>query len=484
MSCASDCANGHGASYVEREMGSKRLGARFARAVAACLVPLVPLACASTSAAPGFRDMAKAIQDRTGYRLRWNQATPEDRDAERALHDLLARPLTADGAVQVALLNSPSLQALYEDLSLAQADVVQAGLLSNPVFSADITTAERDAIDPNLIVGVTQSFLDLLLIPAKKKVAAAEFDAAKYRVGSAVLDVAARVKAAFYAAQAAEQSLAVRRTMASAEEASFELAQRQAEAGNVSDLAASDEKTLYLETRLDVSRAEADSDAAREELTREMGLADPSWQIAGGLPDLPPSDAPIDRLEDQGLRDRLDLAAIRQEVQTLDYALSLAKTSRWTGVIDIGADVARLKDGSIAVGPRASLELPIFDQRQAPVARLEAQLRKSQLLLAQRVIEVRSEIRAAHDRMRHARQAAEQYRSAIIPTREHVVALSQQEYDAMLLGVYQLVAAKRGEVGAYREYIATVRDYWTARADLERALGSSLSNSEYERRSP
>ena len=456
-------------------MASKRLAAAFLRAAPlAFAAATLTTACASTSAVPGFRDVKKTVRERTGYRLRWNQATEEDRDVEHAVRDLLARPLSVDGAVQVALLNSPSLQALYEDLSLAQADVVQAGLLSNPVFSADITTAEREALDPNLIVGVTQSFLDLLLIPPKKKVAASEFEAAKFRVGSAVLAMAADVKTAFYAAQAAEQALAVRRTMAVAEEASFELAQRQAEAGNVSELAASDEKTLYLETRLDVSRAEADDDAAREALTRRMGLTDPSWQIVGRLPDLPPADVPVDRLEEQGVRDRLDLAAIRQEVATLDYALSLAKTSRWTGVIDIGADVARLKDGSIVVGPRASLELPIFDQRQAPVASLEAQLRKSQELLAERVIEARSEIRAAHDRMRHARQAAEQYRSAIIPTREHVVELSQQEYDSMLLGVYQLVAAKRSEVNAYRDYIDTVRDYWTARSELERALGAPL----------
>ena len=457
-------------------MASKRLAAAFLRAAPlAFAAATLTTACASTSAVPGFRDVKKTVRERTGYRLRWNQATEEDRDVEHAVRDLLARPLSVDGAVQVALLNSPSLQALYEDLSLAQADVVQAGLLSNPVFSADITTAEREALDPNLIVGVTQSFLDLLLIPARKRVAAAGFEAAKFRVGSAVLEVAAQVKAAFYAAEAADQTLAVRRAMASAEEASFELAQRQAEAGNVSELAASDEKTLFLETRLDVSRAEADDDAARERLTRAMGLAAPSWTTAGRLPDLPPADASIDRLEDQAVRDRLDLAALRQEVQTLDYALGLAKTSRWTGVIDIGVDVARLKDGRIAVGPRASLELPIFDQRQAPVARLEAQLRKSQALLAERVVEVRSDVRAAHDRMRHARQMAEQYRSAVIPSREHVVELSQQEYDAMLLGVYQLIAAKRGEVTAYREYIETVRDYWTARADLELALGGSLA---------
>lgn len=442
--------------------------------MACAAVLVVTTGCASTSAAAGFRDMAKTVQDRTGYRLRWKQATPEDREAERALRDLLARPLSVDGAVQVALLNSPALQAIYEDLSLAQADVVQAGLLSNPVFSADVTTAEREALDPNLIVGVTQSFLDLLLIPAKKRVAAAGFEAAKFRVGNAVLEKAAQVKATFYAVEAADQTLAVRRTMADAEEASFELAQRQADAGNVSDLAATNEKTLYLETRLDVSRAEAEDDAAREQLTRMMGLTDPSWQLAGRLPDLPPADATIDRLEEQAVRDRLDLAALRQEVQTLDYALSLAKTSRWTGVIDIGVDVARLKDGHIAVGPRASLELPIFDQRRAPVARLEAQLRKSQALLAERVIEVRSDLRAAHDRMRHARQVAEQYRSSIIPIRERVVELSQQEYDSMLLGVYQLIAAKRSEVSAYRDYIESVRDYWTARADLELALGGAI----------
>jgi cobalt-zinc-cadmium efflux system outer membrane protein len=447
---------------------------RLAESAAAALVACCAAACASTSAAPSFREMAKTVHERTGYRLRWSQATREDREVERAVRDLLSRPLSVDGAVQVALLESPALQAVYEDLSLAQADVVQAGLLANPVFSADVTTAERDAIDPNVIVGVTQSFLGLLLIPARKKVAAAALDAAKFRVGNAVLDTAAQVKTAFYAVQAAEQTLAVRRTMAEAESAAYELAQGQAAAGNVGDLAAATEKTLYLETRLDVGRGEAEVAAARERLTRLMGLGDASWRDPGGLPDVPAADPPIAALEARALRDRLDLAALRQEVETLDYALWLARTSRWTGVIDIGVDVARLKDGAIAVGPRASLELPIFDQRQAPIARLEAQLRRSRRLLAERVIEVKSEVRAARDRVTFARRAVEAYRSSIIPAREAVVALSQEQYGAMLLGVYQLIAAKEDEVRAYREYIEAVRDYWTARAELERALAGAV----------
>jgi cobalt-zinc-cadmium efflux system outer membrane protein len=45
----------------------------------------------------------------------------------------------------------------------------------------------------------------------------------------------------------------------------------------------------------------------------------------------------------------------------------------------------------------------------------------------------------------------------------------------MLLGVYQLISAKQNEVNTYREYIETVRDYWIARADLERAVGTRLA---------
>ena len=40
----------------------------------------------------------------------------------------------------------------------------------------------------------------------------------------------------------------------------------------------------------------------------------------------------------------------------------------------------------------------------------------------------------------------------------------------MLLGVYQLLAAKQSEVNAYREAIEAARDYWLARVDLERTV--------------
>jgi cobalt-zinc-cadmium efflux system outer membrane protein len=426
------------------------------------------------------------MSQRTGHAVRWAQATPEDREVDQSVANLLSKPLTSEGAVQVGLLRNPKLQATYEELSVAQADLVQAGLLSNPVFSADITTAERENLSPNLIGGVTQSFLDLLLIPAKHAIAASQFDEVRYRVSDELLAFDAQVRSAYFAAVGAGHVLALRRMIAEAEHASLELAQRQRDAGNATDLTLASQRAMTEQTELEVVDAEADLATAREHLTRLMGLwgAEASWRAVDRLPDLPATEPPLDHLESRAVADRLDLSAFRQQVQTLHYAVNLAKTSRWTGPIDVGIDVARLTNGSVVVGPRASIELPLFDQRQATVARLEAQLRTAQDLLADRAIEVRSEVREARSRVLALRTKAERYRTDLIPIREQVVAFSQQQYDAMLLGVFQLIAAKQAETTAYRASIEALRDYWVARVDLERAIGGRLPIAEAPAASP
>jgi len=41
------------------------------------------------------------------------------------------------------------------------------------------------------------------------------------------------------------------------------------------------------------------------------------------------------------------------------------------------------------------------------------------------------------------------------------------------VSVYQLLAAKQGEIDARRGYLESLRDYWSARAELARAIGGS-----------
>src|SRR5712691_10666486 len=187
--------------------------------------------CAQVDPTPAFRDLANTVQARTGKRVQWNRGSAEDAEAQTAVASLLRRPLTANSAVQVALLNNHNLQATYEELGVAQADLVEAGLLKNPIL-----TFERRFPGQALEVDLLKEFIDLFLLPMRKRIAAAQFEAAKLRVGHETLSVAGEVRAAFYEHQGGQQLVDLRKTVADATERSAETALRIHEAGNLRDL--------------------------------------------------------------------------------------------------------------------------------------------------------------------------------------------------------------------------------------------------------
>jgi len=433
--------------------------------------------CASTSPKEPFRDVAHDVETRSGHRVRWNQGGDDDREAEKAIDQLLSRELTADAAVQVALVANPTLRAKLEELAIAQSDLVQAGLLRNPVFSFGRTAWDMEHIDPNLFATVEQDFLDVLTLPLRKRVAATELEATKLDVGDHVLELAAQVRTAFYNAQAAEQVAQMRRLVEEASQTSAEIARRQHAAGNMSDLALNTELALAAQTALDRRRAEGDVAVAREQLNKLMGTWGPrtAWKTATRLPEMPREEAPLEHLESVAIARRLDIGAARRNVQAMGYALSLAKTTRWTGTVSVAVEAGRLRHNKrFSFGPSIGIEIPLFDQRQAQIARLEAFHRQAEDELAALAIDVRADVRSSRARVLTARGLVEDYTKVVVPIRENVVRFSQEQYDAMLLGVYQLIQAKQNEFEAYRETIEALRDYWIARSDLERAVGARV----------
>ncbi|MGD0680180.1 MAG: TolC family protein, partial [Polyangiaceae bacterium] len=357
-------------------------------------------ACASTSPAPAFRAMAERVGRQSGHAVHWRQATLEDRSADDAVRALLSRELSVDGAAQVALLRNRSLVATYEELGVAQADLVQAGLLRNPVLSAGIAEAEIDILTPPVVVGIAQDFLDLLMLPARKTIARAQLEAIELRVTDEVLGVAAQARNAYFALQSAEQTAAMRRLIAGAAGAALATAAAQHQAGNLSDLDYETQRGLAEQAQLDVAREQAGVLQMRERLTRVMGLwgTETNFVVPPRLPELPPTEPPLEHLESLAVSQRSDLSAMRREVQAIGHVKSLAESTRWTGLLTVGLDVARLNDGNYSFGPHASIEVPLFDQRQALVARLEAMQRQSEVRLEGRAVDARSEVREARDR--------------------------------------------------------------------------------------
>src|SRR6185503_14957815 len=228
--------------------------------------------CASMALDAGFQDIRTALEERQQVRIFWNNGTDLDKEAADRLAAILSRELTADDAVQIALLNNRELQAAYSDLGVAQADLVQAGLLSNPIFDAVVKFPVSGRSRPDLELGAAMNFLNILYIPLRKRVAAARFDETKTRVTGAVLDFAGRVRSAFYAYEADEQMLELRRTTVQALSASFELTRRRHDAGNLSDLDFARERAQLEAGKLALRSAEIAVRHSREALNDLMGL--------------------------------------------------------------------------------------------------------------------------------------------------------------------------------------------------------------------
>lgn len=431
--------------------------------------------CAGVSKERGHDDVARIVRERTGYATRWEKGPPSDRQIDGWVDGLLRNGVTRDSAVEIALVNNPSLQATYEELGVSQADMVQAGLLSNPTLGGSVGFPLRGHREYE--ASLTGHFLDIFVLPLRKRVAREQFIADTLRVAHETLRMATDVRKAVVAYQAQARIVELERSIVQGSQAAADLAVDQHEAGNINDLALTQERSAYEQAVLDLERDELALVEAREELNRMLGLwgKRTSWTLSEQLPELPSRDPALEHLESRAVAQRLDVDAARKQSLLLWNAVHLAKTSRYFGFVEIGVHTHQDPDGARLLGPTLSLELPIFDQRQALIARLDAQYRQAERRLAGVAVNARSEVRTAHARLVSARHVVDRYRTTLLPLRERAVAEAQLQYNGMQIGLYELLAAKQAQITSYRAYIDAVREYWAARADLEMSVGGRLA---------
>jgi cobalt-zinc-cadmium efflux system outer membrane protein len=434
--------------------------------------------CSSMTLDAGFDDIKATVEQRSAIQISWNNSTELDKQAAEKLLSLLKRKLAADDAVQIALLNNRDLQALYSDLGVAQADLVQAGLLGNPIFDAAVMFPISGGGRPDLELGAAMNFLNIFYIPLRKRVAAARFEEVKTRVAGSVLDFAGRVRSAFYAYQADEQMLELRQTIVQALNASLEIARRLSEAGNITDLDLAREQAQWETAKLALRSAEIALRQSREELNIVMGLwgEQLQWQSDGRLPDIPEQPVSTKDIEGRALEQSLDLADARQRIAATGQQLGL---TRWTTLLpELSAGPqAERNDGEWEIGPRLDFPIPLFDQGQARVGRGVAELRRARQEYYGAAVRIRATARALRDRVDGARDRALYYRDILLPLHERIVNETQLQYNAMQLGPFQLLRAREQQIQTAVAYIESLRDYWLARADVEQILSGRLPTS-------
>jgi len=412
----------------------------------------------------GFNEVNETFSSRTRQKLYWKTGAEDDQKIEQEITKLLSNDLTADSATQIALLNNKRLQATYQQLGIAQADLVQAGLFPNPIFSGEIRFPSEG---PNLELSIVQSFIKVFEIPLRKKIAQSEFEEAKLDVIEKALSLAYNVRRAFFEYQASEQLLEMSKTALIALEASKDLAVRLHKAGNITDLDLVQEQSNYESLKIEITAHEEDLAATREELNLLLGLeiARTDWKAPKRLSEAKTPVGEIEQIEKEAMMNNLALAKARQRLLTLSGSLDIAERFKIFGDSELG--VSGAKEGGGKWGSAFSLPLPISNQGQTEIFRANAAMQQQYDLAIDLQTQVQARTRSLLKRIKLVESRLTGYKKTLLPLQAKLVSETQKNYNAMLVGAFQLFEAKNKQIEIGKDYISALKSYWLLLSELE-----------------
>jgi outer membrane protein TolC len=423
--------------------------------------------CAGLSKDGGADTVSALTTQRIGQPVQAH--TAEDAAARNAeIVRLIARPLNADDAVRVALLNNRGLQAALAELRMTEADAVQAGRLRNPGFHFSRLHGDGTEIDRGILFDLS----GLLTLPLRSEIGQRRFDQASLQTAADAIALAADTRRAYFNAVAAQQDARYAEQVVTAAEAGEELATQMARIGNWSALERAREQLFLAEARAQLAAARQQAAAMREQLTRLLGLwgAQTTYALPERLPDLPASVEPMRDIEALAIRQRLDLQIAQGDVEAAAQAWKLSKASGFINVFDAGYINKSESGRARQDGYEISLELPIFDWGDARNARAEASYMRAVHRTADIAIRARSEVRERYTAYRTAYDLATHYRDEVLPLRKRVSDEMLLRYNGMLASVFELLADAREQAGSVRAAIAAQRDFWLAETALQASI--------------
>ena len=431
--------------------------------------------CATYSADGGFDKVGELTRERTGQSAVLARTPDDARLAQARVAELLGQPLSADAAIEIALLNNAGLQASFRELGIAEADLVEAGRIRNPVFSFfNVSSAESYKIERAIMFDL----MGLLTMPKRVAIERARFEQAQVRAASDAVSLAAQARRAWAAAVASRQLANYAEQVKDAADASAELARRMARAGNFSRLAQMREQTFYAEATAQLARARHQATADREGLTRLLGLwgTNAQFKLPERLPDLPKTPAePVDA-EKLALERRLDVQLARRATETLASSLGLTRVTRLVDGFELG--YANVSEGGELrkSGYELSFEIPLFDWGSSRVARAEAQYMQAVQRAVQTAVDARSQVRESYSAYRTSYDLAKHYRDDVVPLAKRISEENVYRYNGMLIGTFELLADAREQVRSVVGAVEALRDFWMADTDLQTALTAGAPN--------
>jgi outer membrane protein TolC len=451
-------------------------------------MPLLLGACATT--VPGIYTEPKAgfanVSDQTsaaiGMQTTFAQTQAENLALKTQVHAMVYRKtISADTAVQVALLNNKGLQASYGNVGLSAAAAWQQATPENPVVSIGILgigAAELGAY--RAIEGmIATNILDSTTRKQRLALADVNFRAAQLAAVNDTLAIAHQTRRAWTNAVAAFETVNYLKRAKATSDAGSELARKLGETGALNKAGQAREQAFNAELAGQLAQARLNAARAKETLTQLMGLWGPEvdYFVPDALPALPSSIGRIANIESRALRDRVDLRVAKLGLEAQAAAFGLTDQMRLVTDLEIiaGFEAERESDnGDVSTETTPQLELefaiPIYDTGKARMRKAELSYLQAANVLAEKAVSVRSEARSAETSYHASYQIARHYRDVLVPLRQTVEDEGLLSYNGMITNTFELLTDVREKLVASLEAASAKRDFYLAQADLTAAI--------------
>jgi outer membrane protein TolC len=405
-------------------------------------------------------------------------ADDAERTADRVTR-LLARELTSDTAVQVALLNNKGLQASFNALALAETERVQDSLPPNPSFSLSRIAGDGASEIERQVVG---DILALATLPFRSDIARDRFHAAQLKAALATLKLAADVRRAYVRAVGSNELVGLLTDAKSTAEATAQLATRLGETGSLNKLDQAREQVFYAETTADLAAARQAASSGRERLARLMGVwgSDLGFRIPDRLPALPHRPQSLPSVEADAVTHRIDLQIARIELVALSKALHLTEATRFVTMLELAGIDRRTSDPDATPfrerGFDVAFQIPIFDGGEVRVRQATETYNLAFNRLIQKAVNVRSEARDAYRTYRSTYDIANHYQREVLPLRKIITEEMQLRFSSMQVDVFALLAEARQRLASLRAAVEAKRQFWLAQSELRNAVNGGGSD--------
>ncbi len=445
-----------------------------ARSAAVAVALLFLAGCASVNFDDSLAGTNRDAAAFTDGKLALAQTQDQRSAMERAAAGLLAKPLSQNDAVQLALANSPALQGMLAQNWAEAAAAAQSGRIANPLF-----TFERVRHLDELELGRLLSFglLDLLTLPARASAAERRIRQKQLQLTGDVIDQVTQVRQAWVKAVAAQQTLGYARQVNDAAEASADLARRLQAVGNFTKLQRVRQQSFYADAATQLATAQHNATASREALVRLLGLGDTQAKtltLPARLPELPKAARAPDEVSHATGSGRLD---VRMAQSSFEAAAKAQGLTAITSLTDIELGIRRDTVTDQAAGTSAprkgyeiTLKLPIFDWGGMRRDEMNAQSLAAGSRLEATVRAAGSNLRESYSAYRTAFEIARHYRDEVVPLRKLMSEENLLRYNGMLIGVFELIADSKDQVATVMAAIAAEQQFWLADAALQASV--------------